>query len=508
MIKILKISILLFVITIGHGYCLSLPVSECYSYHTPNYYSVFADKAQVIFQHTVKDPNGISYVSRDEVAVDSVNADGFELLSESNAYFFFKTQDGYYLLSKDNYIQNGKQAYKIAEHNEITEFVDTRFFCKNNEWMAIEPKSYSDTFLENKIPLMPENLEFITDVFREGILYKNDQAVYAYDYENYTFNVVPDLEGESTRFITNLDHSSDSFLYDNDTFYISEYRSLKNITADFSHQPQWKGFTNVEVVKSGINISLNTNDGYIWVYHSNGVIINEIRSTFEPLIATYLGDHCEFLKYKGKIFIHFEGASKNSGALNFDEVKNPFKIFLEFEDIYSDGESKYYYDYDNKVMQLIDWLPGDSKFYEEPYTYNYLGNPPLYIDDSYIYFIETRNNNLRKIKHSSDVKDLKLAYAFDDKVLLRHKEMKNLADRETIVFLGSKVEVISSCDGGKGQYPVHILIYYFFKDKTGVYGFRSDQTEMFVLKDLNPHNYHRDNYNELVQLKELAEQVL
>lgn len=90
LMKILKIIVLLFVTAIGNGYSLSLPVSEYYSYHTPNYFSVFVDNEQIIFQHTVKDPNGISYVSRDQVAVDSVNAKGFELLSKSNAYLFFK----------------------------------------------------------------------------------------------------------------------------------------------------------------------------------------------------------------------------------------------------------------------------------------------------------------------------------------------------------------------------------------------------------------------------------
>ena len=41
--------------------------SECYSYHTPHFYNVFTQNNRVIFQHTVKDPNGISYVSRENI---------------------------------------------------------------------------------------------------------------------------------------------------------------------------------------------------------------------------------------------------------------------------------------------------------------------------------------------------------------------------------------------------------------------------------------------------------
>ncbi len=40
-----------------------------------------------------------------------------------------------------------------------------------------------------------------------------------------------------------------------------------------------------------------------------------------------------------------------------------------------------------------------------------------------------------------------------------------------MTFIGSTVNVIQGCDGGRGQYPVEIDIYYFFKDKNNVYAY-------------------------------------
>jgi len=62
-------------------------------------------------------------------------------------------------------------------------------------------------------------------------------------------------------------------------------------------------------------------------------------------------------------------------------------------------------------------------------------------------------------------------------------------DFNTAEFIGSKVAVISSCDGGQGQYPVVVKYDYYFKDKDGLYLYNSDKKLLNKLAIDNPQAY-------------------
>jgi len=107
----------------------------------------------------------------------------------------------------------------------------------------------------------------------------------------------------------------------------------------------------------------------------------------------------------------------------------------------------------------------------------------------------------RTITHQSTLKDLKLAYAYDDKLLIENKEIPNSADRESMELLGSTVDVIEACDGGRGQIPVVIEYNYFFRDKNHIYVYHSGDQTLTLIKAIAPHTIEKDNYEQLRELQ-------
>jgi len=68
-------------------------------------------------------------------------------------------------------------------------------------------------------------------------------------------------------------------------------------------------------------------------------------------------------------------------------------------------------------------------------------------------------------------------------------------------FIGSTVNIISPCDdGGTGEYPVEIDIYYYFKDKNSLYVYNTSGKKMKKLSSHNVKNVKMDDYDYLSQL--------
>jgi len=108
------------------------------------------------------------------------------------------------------------------------------------------------------------------------------------------------------------------------------------------------------------------------------------------------------------------------------------------------------------------------------------------------------------ISYASGIKDVRLAIAYDDKIYIDNKSIPNIADRTTMSLLGSTVDVISRCDGGKGQYPIVTHVYYFFKDKDNIYVYNTNNPKMRVIKNLNIKDYEEDNYGQLMHLMKMT----
>jgi len=67
-------------------------------------------------------------------------------------------------------------------------------------------------------------------------------------------------------------------------------------------------------------------------------------------------------------------------------------------------------------------------------------------------------------------------------------------------FIGSTVQVISECDGGRGQYPVEIDVYYFFKDQNGIYVYNTTNKKMRAVENQKLSDVKIDDYEYLMNL--------
>ena len=67
-------------------------------------------------------------------------------------------------------------------------------------------------------------------------------------------------------------------------------------------------------------------------------------------------------------------------------------------------------------------------------------------------------------------------------------------------FVGSTVDVISPCDGGKGQVPIVIEYNYFFKDKKGVYQYHTGKDTLEKLS-YDPKSFTEESLLKLLHKK-------
>ena len=100
----------------------------------------------------------------------------------------------------------------------------------------------------------------------------------------------------------------------------------------------------------------------------------------------------------------------------------------------------------------------------------------------------------RTISNKSALKNLKLAFAFDDNLLIENKVIPIIADFNSFEFLGSIVQVVSTCDDGCGQIEIGVNYNYYFKDKNAVCKYHSGGKGFVKLKHKNARAFIKDNF--------------
>ena len=463
----------------------NVKASECYRYHTPQNYKLYKQGNQLVFQHTTKDPNGVSYVSQKTLIIANIKAEGFAIVNEDDEVILFKTDDGYFLLEKKIDEVKNYGVNKLGSLNQVQEVIGTNFVCVAGRWNYITVKSYSEDVIKKRLENVPLNLEEIADSKRGKVLFKNDKKVYLFSSDDFTFNVIPSLDPKSTQFVKTEDRFIYfDVLYDEDTFYtIDHHFNTTNHTTLLSKFKAFKGFKNATIEQYDGNLSIDTKDGYIWVYLSGGKTFEGIGTVkFVPLEAKFINKYKQFISVKGKIYNNLTDAILKWGAMDVSFVKKVDSLRKEGAR-YTDGIQNYGYNYMDKVFSPITTLNREALYYPVIGTYNYLGNREMYVDDKTIYFLNNKNKFVANKNHGSPIKNLKLAYAYDDKLWIENQEIQNISNREGLEFFGSIVDVIRECDGGKGQFSVKIDVYYFFKDKHYLYVCNTSNLKMRIIKD-------------------------
>ena len=104
-------------------------------------------------------------------------------------------------------------------------------------------------------------------------------------------------------------------------------------------------------------------------------------------------------------------------------------------------------------------------------------------------YVFNGENNVKKLTDiNGEVKDLSVGYAFNNQLFIDDEIITTPTDFNSIEFACSLVDVQSPCDGGRGQIPVVVHYYHFFKDKNGLYVYSTERKSIEKVTDENVAN--------------------
>lgn len=475
--------------------------SECYRYHIPHYYDLFVRNNKIIFQHTVKDINTISFVSQNEIELNNINSDGFNLIEQDDKYILFCNSNDYYIIDLNSYYVKENGTSKIFTTREVKKTLGTSFFYVNNQWVYIDTDHQYKESKNVKLPRLTQNLQIIhKDKDNRRWLLKDDNNYYSFSDRN--FKVIPNLNLKTTLFYeTKYYYLDKNFLYDENTFYLLDYNyNYQDETANFKLEGSNDNLLEMTFHDTYNDLYLKESDSLIWAYKKNGVNFKDHSSIcFYPLKGKFINKYNSLLEINGSVYYDSHSAMYENGSIDISIIENIDLLEKVDYSTFYDGNRHYKYDYDSKrLIKISKSIDKNTILFP---SVNFYGRTlsSFYKDKNSInYYNEYELINTRKIK--TDVKNLTLAYAYDDVLLIEDKEIPNIADNNTIEFLGSTVDVISDCDGGKGQKNIIIKYFYFFKDKDYIYYYYSDEKEMKIIENLKSNT---QDYSNFISLKKL-----
>ena len=474
--------------------------SDCYRYHTRREISVKVENGKVFLVNIIKDPNGISVVSYGKKLLEGVSPKDARFVSINGDYTIVADAYFYYVFPDSEVIFEKYKSTKIIENKKVTKVMDGNLFLISGVWHYLDFNIYSNEFKFVPIPEFPVNPVVLASGYRsnDGYFYimKDDKKVYSYRVDQKKMQDYPDLNPKTTQIFK--EDETKFFLYDEDTFYLVDFPVFTDVTAQFRKQDFDGNFNNLKVRQIWLGYCLDFgNEGGIWFYSLAS--LKGIGDVY------FVASKAEF-KPESKLFFYKDRAYLNlRNELDISEVKHKEKLKQVFEDVYSDGENNYELrlgmNSDAKLvlnpnLQNIDFEK--FVFYKNQGLYSYQGQPAFWADGKNLFYWERESKTKKNISsYKSKIKDLKLAFVFDDKILIEKKIIKNIGDFATMEFVGSSVEVVSPCDGN-GKSSVKVNYVYYFRDKNALYLYKSGQDGLKKLNVANPKEYTKENFLEKI----------
>lgn len=518
----------IFLLLFLFSYC---HIQASYCYHGIIRYELFAENDKLQLLVTYKDGNNISYISQSQTTVaDDINLSGFEVVKELEEAIVFKTDQAYYYLRKTRYEEGTKLIEKLYNVAEVSDVADGCFFRVGGVWRCVYPKYFKEQVVKKALPVLPKSFkvvrwyydydykllladkqnlyivdyrdgsvrktfvssagfEIIAESPKGGLIVKANQNVYTYNRdsdEKGLLKKIPKLTASQTR-ISYHENYYESYLSDDDTFYeLNSNLYYSDLTSEFNFMGKKNGLAADSIIRSR-DISFFDTDSTLWV-RANISMRDGPTVTFYPLKdARFIDENNRYILYKNKIYQTGWDAAYQLNNVNEDEARKIVSLRQMPGYTYlTDGESVYY------GLKKIDWLtPRAKHFYGRRMTSFYEDGDKLYQVD---------NNNVEKPLSEWNIdtplKHLKLAYASKDYLIIEGRVIKNIADKNSMEFIGSTLRLVRPCDDARTP-PYKIDFFYFFKDKDKVYYYYTGLNQMKVIGGLNPVEYEIDNYTHL-----------
>jgi len=481
---------------------VGLWASECYHYHTKKNYKIVTVKGIPQLQITIMDPNGISMADQQQIPILQVGND-IKIVDRNRHNMLLADHQAYYLLAAEFYDVDRVTPVKIADRKDVKSTFDADLLYMHGKWFSFSFDPYVKKITKTATKLFPDKPIVLAQFQNRRYLLKDEKHVYCYEGTQLTAEIISGLNPATIQCLR-LENNEDKYLLtDGNTAYIYDVSIFDqmDITESLLSLDLKRPFTIKEVAQNWLNSFVDFNDGNIWCYISAGLDLQDGTTAYlYPVKAQWLNKQHELIDKEGKIYYNGWDLINDQPPMNLTAVAQPSLLEITTFGFYFDGIA-FYKDQDGAgTLEPVTWLSKDSKFVNGVYSYQ-KGIPNFFDDGRQLVFDDNTLAKKRTIAHQSALNDLKLAYAYDDKLLIEDREIMNIANRESMELLGSTVDVIEGCDGGKGQIPVVIEYNYFFRDKNHIYGYHSGDQTLTLIKAIAPHTIEKDNYEKLRELQ-------
>ncbi len=464
--------------------------SECYFYHTLKKHSLVQKEGKCFIEYTELDPNGITIAQHQLTALRKKFRGTVKLINSTRETLIFADEANYYAVSVAG--GNDYKVLQLAALKDIEEIIDGRILVyKNGKVQCVNIYPYADDPEYKDLKNFPRGAGVITST-HDAFLLKADGKVLLYDIENDRSQIIPELDAKTVVFKPSPEPYEAHFLYDENTFYLLDdgLFSYTDVTGNFSgHQVN---FLTMQYIVGDYLQQIyfkDTASRILWAYIKAGISEGTGESFyFYPLKnAAFVNDANALVHYNNGYYLSGWDAVYDYNKLNLNEVKSVHNIrslpYAEY--IYEDGVYLYRFDDDlSKFVRIPQLLSDEAVYY--PAVQSYLHGTSAFYDDKGVINIITGDLSkiVKELPHRSPIKNLKIAYAFDDKLFIEDQFIPSPADVETITYLKSIADPVQPCDGGDGQIQVVVNYTYFFKDKNHYYHYQTGDKTLKKLTDI------------------------
>lgn len=493
-------------------YKTSLRASECYHYHTLKTYQLKNTDGKLYLEMIVKDPNKISIASYDKVLLKGVMPNNAIVFSETEDGIIIKNNFWYYYVAKNSLLDEPVLIDHIVDVKTQTLSPIGFSFLLDDTWKKLDYNPYYPTRAERVkfVPVknMPKSATVMASyIYGKNSIYllKDKNKVYRYDEATAEVIVIENINPNTAK-VDTLNQSSDEYcIYDDNTFYMTRdnFRTVEDMIPQFKSMGLKQSFLKLKFHRpNSIRTYLDFQDGALWPYVSAGISLDQGGD-----VNFYKVENCKYFEASGLVlhngFLYEDpwDLVYENHPIDLPKFPNIKDFKLTTDGLYSVGKDIYKVrDLDggsilDKVENAVSFEnDAVATFNNSLWSYRHSTSQFFLSKDAVNFYNYNTQNIERTINHQSQLKDLKLAFAFDDKLLIEDKVIPSIADYGSIEFLGSTVDVKQGCDGGRGQIEIVVEYNYFFKDKNAVYKYHTGDKGLKIMKDKDALSCKQDNF--------------
>ncbi|MNJ92182.1 hypothetical protein D3C87_98460 [compost metagenome] len=479
--------------------------SECYHYHTSTLFKIVLVKERPYLQITVLDPNGISIHQQQRIPLLQV-CNNVKIVNKSSDNMLLVDSNAYYLLHTEVSEMNRIIPTKLGDRKNVKATFDTNLLRIDDKWFSFSVDPYTKKIVKTASKLFPNQPTVIAQFQDRRYLLKDSNYIYKYEKNQLTAEIIEGLNAAKVQCLK-LESNEDKYLLtDGNIAYIYDISNFdqENITTSLISLGLKKPFVIKEVASNWLNSFVDFDDGNIWCYISAGLSLQDGTSVYlYPVRAKWLNKQHQLVNKSNKIYYNAWDMINDQIPMDVTAVAQPSSLEITAFGGYFDGISFYKDEDGDGNLVPITCLNKEAQFVNGVNSYQ-KGISSFFDDGKQLIFADHTILCNKTIVHRSSLKQLELAFAYDDQLLIEDRIIANSADRETMELIGSTVDVIQGCDGGQGQITVVVEYNYFFRDKNSIYAYHSGDQRLILLKDIVPSSIEKDNYE---QLRELQKKV-